>query len=45
MNDLVCPECDCSVKSYSDFKNTDGKLCYHAYVCGDCYKELESDEE
>ena len=41
---LYCPECHCKVKAHSDFKTTDGKLSYHAYVCDECFEELESDD-
>ncbi len=39
-----CPECG-DVVEFEDMKQTDGKLCYHSFVCQDCFYELESDEE
>lgn len=39
-----CPECGDLVE-FNDMIRTDGKLCYHSFICSDCYEDLESDEE
>ena len=39
-----CPECN-DIVEFDDMKEATGKLSYHAYVCEDCYYELESDKE
>lgn len=40
----LCNECN-GYFEYNEMCDTTGKLCYHAYVCQECYNELESDEE
>ena len=39
----VCPECN-EVYDFNDMMPTDGKLCYHNFVCEYCYDDLESDD-
>jgi hypothetical protein len=39
-----CPECN-DVVEFNDMQTTVGRLCYHNFVCQDCFENLESDEE
>lgn len=39
-----CPECG-NHTDFRDMVKTDGKLCYHNFVCVRCYVNLENDDE
>jgi DNA-directed RNA polymerase subunit RPC12/RpoP len=39
---ISCLDCSKTVQQ-DGMKDTEGKLCYHNYVCADCYENLEND--